>query len=266
MASFGTLLVPLSMLVTPGPTPAPAHTGRIEQITDQIASRQSVTPVWVVVVTGLMAFVVGGGFVVVDWMTTATHEGAHVVAGSAMGQLQGVIIPPKHSKEMPHTKAVLDGPFRWFLGMFVGYLGPSLFGLLGAFLLSRDHVEATLWSAIALLVGLLGITKNPFGVFVVLLLAGGLLAVAWSDAPGLHTVVAYLLVWSLLWAGIQDVLKQGSAAARKADAAARKAKAKQVSDHMALRNKTLVPRFIWVLVHLVLGIGAFYLGARLMLF
>lgn len=265
MAILGSLLCPLSVLLaTPGPTPVPAQSGRIEQITEQIANPQPPTPVWLVVLTGILALLFASSVFVVDWLIAATHEGAHAMAASTMGELKGVTLATRRSGKPHLTTVAYSDTSAALFGLFVGYLGPSLFGLAGAFLLSRDHVVATLWLAIVLLAALLWSIRNLFGGIVALLLGGFLLVVACSEAPAVQTVVAYLLVWSLLWRGIHYVLGAGSKAARERDRKNKKAK-KTVSEHQALRDKTAVPRFLWVFFHLVLGVAALYLGAKLML-
>jgi hypothetical protein len=56
-----------------------------------------------------------------------------------------------------------DGP-RMLLISFVGYLGPSAFGLCAAKLIETRHVVTALWVAIILLVLLLFLVRKSFGV------------------------------------------------------------------------------------------------------
>ncbi|EXG80246.1 M50 family metallopeptidase [Cryptosporangium arvum] len=233
----------------------PPSSGRIEQITEQIAERQSPTPGWLVVFTGLLALMfVGTG--VIRRLATSSHEGAHAMAASLTGRVGGVTLPRKGDAA---TEVVVAG-LADFVTTFVGYLGPPLFGLLGAWLLSRHHPVAVLWLAIVLLVVLFWLVKNPFGLFFIGAVDGVLLLVAWNTTTGAQTVVAYFLVWSLLLRGMRHISPFLKAEHRKID---RKAKGK--SDYLVLRDLTYVPQIVFVVVHLGLCWAALAFGAWLLL-
>ncbi|MFG1921409.1 M50 family metallopeptidase [Cryptosporangium sp. NPDC048952] len=237
------------------PSPSPTTPGRIEQITEQIANRQSPTPNWLVLFTGLLALLFVGTSII-RRVATSSHEGAHATAAGMMGQVSGITLPLKGSA---FTTVQVTG-FASFLTLFIGYLGPPLFGLLGAWLLSRDHPVAVLWLAIVLFGVVLWLIKNPFGAFFAAAIGGVLLLVAWNTTLAVQTVVAYFLVWSLLLRGSRHVSPYLAAAARKMDP-----KAKEKSDYRALREMTYVPQIIYVVVHLALCWSALAFGAWLML-
>jgi hypothetical protein len=66
-----------------------------------------------------------------DHLDTMAREGAHSIAGSAMGfTLPGVILD-QDAGGVTSYLAVAAGPGT-VLTAFVGYLGPSVFGLCGA--------------------------------------------------------------------------------------------------------------------------------------
>jgi len=252
--------LPLSVLLVPSPSPLPgpdptATPGRIEEITEQIASRQPSAPGWLVLLAGLTALLLVGTAVVARLGHTG-HEGAHAVAASLTGELVGVRIPRTGN---PATSVRVAG-LSDFVSTFVGYLGPSLFGLLGAWLLSRDHPVAVLWLAIALFVALLWVMQNVYGGVLVVLLGGPLLLIAWNGTAGAQTFVAYLLVWSLLLVGCRQVRPFLKPALRRID---RKSESK--SDYLVLRDLTYVPQILWVLLHLGLCWAALAFGGWLML-
>ncbi|SHN27964.1 M50 family metallopeptidase [Cryptosporangium aurantiacum] len=252
-------LLPLSVLLapTPVPTPSPNSTtsGRIGEITEQIAARQPSAPVWLVLLTGFTALLFVGTAAMAR-LGHSGHEGSHAFFAGLLGEVKGVTIPRRGN---PATKVVVKG-FSDFVTTFAGYAGPPLLGLLGAWLLSRDHPVAVLWLAIVLFVGLLWLMQNFYGVMIVLLLGGPLLFVAWTTPVAVQTLVAYLLVWSLLLIGAPQVRPLLSRSARKIDP-----KAKSKSDHLILREMTYVPQIIWALLHLVLCWAALVFGGWLLL-
>ncbi|MFB9322082.1 M50 family metallopeptidase [Cryptosporangium minutisporangium] len=243
-------LLPLSVLLAPSPAPSepgPAATpGRLEEVMSNIAEAQPSAPTWLVICTGLAALGLSGSFVFIDWLVSASHEGAHAVMSDFTSKLEWVKIPlngnpgTKPSDDTGHLASIAIG--------VVGYIGPSLFGLLGAVLLAHDHPVAVLWLAIVLFAALLWNITNPFGFVVVGLLGGFVLVVAWSTSIRSQTTVAYLMVWSLLIAGLGDV-----------------AKLAVKSDHTRLRELTWIPARIWALSHLAFCAYALYLGGRMLL-
>jgi hypothetical protein len=250
--------LPLSApLLTPSPAPvvSPTAPGRIEQITEQIAARQTPTPNWLVILTGLIALLFVGT-TVIRRLATSSHEGAHATAAGLMGGVTGITLPLRGAA----FTAVEVAGLASFVTLFVGYLGPPMFGLLGAWLLSRDHPVAVLWLAIVLFAVLLWLIKNPFGAFFAAATGGALLLVAWNTTPAVQTLVAYFLVWSLLFRAARHVTPHLKAAARTMDP-----KAKEKSDYRVLREMTFVPQILWVLLHLVLCWAAAAFGGWLML-
>jgi hypothetical protein len=250
----------------PGRAPSSPQADRIAQITDQIANRQAAAPIWLVVLTGLFALLITGSFVMARWLVVASHAGGHAMAASTFGELTSLSMQRSPNAvaalKYKHQGDALSG----FLTTFIGCFGPSVFGLLGAFMLSRDHIVAVLWTAILLLVLLFWVNSGLFGAFMLLMLGGGILAVAWVNASALHTVVAYLLVWSLLWGGVQDLLVVMGPAGRAAEAAAAKSKKGPVTCQGELRKHTYVPRGVWGFLQLIPCALAFCYGARLLLF
>lgn len=189
-------------------------------------------------------------------LARASHSGAHALFGSMLTKVEG-IKPPGNG---PWTTTIGQEGMGGFVAVFAGYLGPPLFGLLGAWLLSRDHPVAVLWLAILMFVGLLVLMQNLRGIFLVVLLGGPLLYVAWSTPVVLQTLVAYVVVWVLLLVGAPKVWPTLSSKARKIDP-----KAKSKSDHLILREMTYLPQIMWGLLHLLICGAALMLGAWLML-
>jgi Peptidase M50B-like len=93
------------------------------------------------------------------------HEGMHGVVGSLSGhKVQGIVL--KSSAEGKTTIVPDSGPGNLLAG-FVGYLGPSAFGLGAARLIEFGHIIAVLWVSMLLLGLLLVALKPSFGYFTV---------------------------------------------------------------------------------------------------
>jgi hypothetical protein len=127
---------------------------------------------------------------------------------------------------------------------FVGYLGPSTFGLGAAKLIELRHSVAVLWLALILLAILLVIVRNPFG-FVSVLVTGGLIyLIARYATVTTETVAAYAAAWLLLLSGVRKVIYRGTGAA----------------DAVNLRQITYIGRGFWVLLWLAGSVAAVAVG------
>jgi hypothetical protein len=131
---------------------------------------------------------------------------------------------------------------------FVGYLGPSFFGLAAAALISLGYPEAVLWITLLLLTVMLFRVRNFFGVISVLVNGVLLVVILSYGSVKLQVVAAYVLSWFLLLSGVGVVLTHGSNA----------------GDAANLRRITHLPRFLWSLLWLVITVAALAVGARLL--
>src|SRR5215472_6351012 len=88
----------------------------------------------------------------VEQFNAMAHEGAHAIVGSAMGfTVGGVTVDMESNGATAWDNAPDTGPRRT-LTRFVGYLGPSAFGLCAAKLIETGHVVTVLWLLIFFLV------------------------------------------------------------------------------------------------------------------
>ena len=147
------------------------------------------------------------------------------------------------------------------LGMILtaaaGYLAPSLLGLAGAALLATGHITALLWGATALLLAMLVMIRNAYGVLTVVLAGGTFLLVSWLTDPQVQAVFAYAVVWFLLLGGVRPPFElQGK----------RRRGGAVDSDPDQLARLTHVPAAVWlgffhvVTVCSLLGGGRWLLG------
>jgi hypothetical protein len=196
----------------------------------------------------LLAFASEGIWRLARHIGVIAHEGAHAVAGWSMGR--------KNVKVKLNSDATgvtfSDGPITG-MGMiitgFVGYLGPSIFGLCAAVLLAHHQLDAVLVVVgVSLFIMLLWV-RNSFG-FASVLINGGILVLAVGyGSVKLQTIAAYALSWFLLFSGVRFVLMHRSGAV----------------DADILRRITHVPRIVWAALWLVITIIALWTGGRLLI-
>lgn len=137
----------------------------------------------------------------------------------------------------------------FLVAAFVGYLGPSAFGLGAARFIQFGHIVAVLWVTMLLLALLLITLKPSFGM-VTVPLAGFLifLVLKHMSLTG-QIMAAYAITWFLLLSGVRIVLQRGIAA----------------GDAGILRDHTSIPRLVWFVLWLAGTVAAVVIGARWML-
>jgi hypothetical protein len=179
-----------------------------------------------------------------DHLDTMAHEGAHAVVGSTMGfPVLGVTMDS--SANGATFLGASDG-LRSLLTSFVGYLGPSAFGLCAAKLIETERVVTVLWTATILLVLLLFMVRRSFGI-VSVLVAIALLAVSLRYAhEGLQEVICYGLTWLLLLSGARTAMVHGAGA----------------GDAWFLAETTHLPRRVWALLWIAGTLLAVVVGGK----
>lgn len=175
------------------------------------------------------------------------HEGTHGVVGSLSGR----------TVEWIELKSNADGGTRvvptsgpgYLVAAFVGYLGPSAFGLGAARLIQYGHIIAVLWLSMLLLGLLLIRLKRSFG-YVTVPLAGFLIFLVLKHASQTADILAaYVITWFLLLSGVRIVVQ------RNIDA----------DDGGLLRDRTRIPRLVWFALWLAGTLAGVVIGARWML-
>jgi Peptidase M50B-like len=211
-------------------------------------------PTLAVVLIGLAALVIvlwKEVWVIAGHLSVVAHEGAHALVGWGAGYRVKSVKLSLDDRGLAGGATMLPGlhkgPGRIITG-FVGYVGPSGFGLGAAKLIAMDHIQAVLWLMVAGLAGLLLFTRNVRG-FVSVAGAGGLvLLVLWRGPTGLQTVTSYGITWFLLVSGIRGVLEDGPKA----------------SDAAVLKQWTNVPRLLWFAVWLAGTLWALAAGGHML--
>lgn len=182
----------------------------------------------------------------VEHFNAMAHEGAHAVVGSAMGfGIKSVTLSIETRGATDYYRAPNTGPRRT-LTRFVGYLGPSGFGLCAAKLIETGRVVSVLWLAIFLLVLLLFTIRKSFGIVSVPAAIALLAVVEHYSRDGREEVIIYGLTWLLLLSGVRVAVAHG------ADA----------GDAANLSRTTYIPRTIWALLWLAGTVLAVVIGGK----
>jgi hypothetical protein len=231
--------------------------GEISRAVAGFLGARPLPPPSIVVATALIA----GAVVVyrpiwalVRHVVTIAHEGGHAAIAALTGRrLRGVRL---HSDTSGLTiSAGKRTGFGVVLTLLGGYLAPSLLGLLGAVTLSYGRVLPVLWAAVLLLLALLLVIRNLFGVVSVVLTGALLVAVAGWAPPTSQGPAAYVLVWFLLIAAPRPVVELQLS---------RRRGLAPSSDADQLAPLTGLPAFVWVLVFLSLTLAALVGGGWLL--
>ncbi len=101
-----------------------------------------------------------------------------------------------------------------FFTAVAGYVGPALFGLGAAYLLRVGHSVGLLWALLVLLVLVLILIRNWFGLWLVLAATVVVFAVSWWGSALLQSCFAYVGAWFLLLAAPRPVVELQSARRR----------------------------------------------------
>lgn len=184
-------------------------------------------------------------------MVTMAHEGGHALVALAVGRrLEGVRLH-RSTAGLTVSAGHPTGP-GIVATAAAGYLAPPVLGLGAAALLASGHLVATLLLSLALLAGLLLMTRNAYGVLAVLTVAVVIAVVLWRGVPLAQAVFGYVMAWFLLVGGVRPVLELQRS--RRHGRAGR-------SDADQLARLTGVPGGAWVALFAVVALGALAVSA-----
>ncbi|MFI7535569.1 M50 family metallopeptidase [Streptosporangium sp. NPDC049376] len=218
---------------------------------------QTEPPGWAVLLSALVALAV------VTWPTswqlsrglvTIAHEGGHaLMALLTRRKLQGIRLHSDTSG-VTLTRGRPTGP-GMILTAAAGYVAPSLLGLGGAWLVSAGHVTALITIVLGLLLCMLLLIRNLFGVVSLLATGGAIFALTWYSPPAVDAVLAQLAVWFLLFGGVRPILELR----RK-----RRHSRTPDSDADQLARLTVLPAGFWIFLFLLVAIVCLAFGAWLL--
>jgi hypothetical protein len=185
---------------------------------------------------------------------TIAHEGGHALIAVLTGRrLRGIRL---HSDTSGLTLSAgrPRGPGMVFT-LLAGYLAPSLLGLGGAWLLGGNRITLLLWVAVLLLLLMLVMIRNAFGLVSVVVTVAIVLGVSWYASPHVQAAFAYVGVWFLLFGGVRPVGELQTLRNRGQLPA---------SDADQLSGVTHVPAIVWVALFWLVNVAALVLGAFLL--
>ncbi len=186
---------------------------------------------------------------------TIAHEGGHGLVAVLSGRRLDGIRLHSDTSGLTLSRGKPTG-IGMVLTAAAGYTAPSLLGLGGAWLLAANHITLLLWSATALLLLMLVMIRNAYGVLTVFLTGGLFLLVSWLTEPEVQAAFAYGAVWFLLLGGVRPVFElQGK---RRRGGAAD-------SDADQLSRLTHVPAVVWLLFFHVVTLCCLTGGGRWLL-
>ena len=178
-----------------------------------------------------------------------SFQGLHAITGSILGfRVKNVELKRNGDGQTNYRDAIAGGS-GVFTG-FVGYVGPSAFGLAAAGLIKLGYIIAVLWLAVLFLVVLLWkvLHFRSFGWVSVPIAIALLLALTHYAPVSLQVVMAYGMAWLLLLSGVREATKHGTNA----------------GDALILKRMTHLPRWLWALLWVAGTFGAVYIGWRLL--
>ncbi|MGY5124484.1 M50 family metallopeptidase [Streptomyces nigrescens] len=234
-------------------------TDHLTDIWSRVFGTQPDPSIWLVIATAVLAL----GAVVphTAWRlsrnaVTIAHEGGHGLIALVTGRRLDGIRLHSDTSGLTVSRGKPTG-----LGMVLtaaaGYIAPSLLGLAGAALLAAGHITALLWGATALLLAMLIMIRNAYGVLTVVLTGAAFVLVSWLTTADVQAAFAYAVVWFLLLGGVRPPFElQGK----------RRRGGAVDSDPDQLARLTHVPAFAWLgLFHVVtlcslIGGGRWLLG------
>ncbi|MEU8181841.1 M50 family metallopeptidase [Micromonospora sp. NPDC049044] len=185
---------------------------------------------------------------------TIAHEGGHALVALLTGRkLRGIRL---HSDTSGLTLSAgrPTGP-GMILTLLAGYVAPPLVGLAGAWLLGGNRITLLLWVAVVLLLAMLIMIRNAFGVVSLLVTGALVFAVSWYATPQVQAAFAYTGVWFLLLGGVRPVVELQRLRSRGRMPA---------SDADQLAGLTPFPAFFWVTVFAIVNVLALVAGALLL--
>lgn len=187
-------------------------------------------------------------------VVTIAHEGGHVAVALLTGRRLAGMRVHIDASGVTRSRGRSRGA-GMVATLLAGYVTPCLLGLAAAALVAADQHELIIGCSIALLAALLVTVRNVFGGVAIVLTGGALLAVAVYASPSVQEAGASLLAWFLLFGGVRSVsdLRRGRRGGRGRD-----------SDADQLARLTRVPAAMWILLFVVVALGALATAATLL--
>ncbi|GIL26422.1 M50 family metallopeptidase [Actinocatenispora comari] len=229
------------------------HGSTISEVWHQVIGTQPTAPLALVLVTGVLTLLVvayGPVWRVARNAITIAHEGGHALVALLSGRrLTGIRL---HSDTSGVTVSVgkPTGPGMVFTGL-AGYIAPSLLGLGAAAMVTANRLTALLWLTLVLLLAMLIMIRNAYGVLTVVVTGVVLFVISWFTSPTVQAAAAYLITWFLLLGGLRPIFELQTKRSRRQAPS---------SDADQLHRLTGVPGIVWVVVFFLVAAGCLVVG------
>lgn len=188
-------------------------------------------------------------------VVTIAHEGGHALVALLTGRKLDGIRLHSDTSGVTVSRGKPDGPGMVFTAL-AGYTAPPLLGLLFAWLLSMGRITLMLWAALALLLAMLVMIRNVFGVVSVVTTGTAIGLISWFAPDEVQAAFAYFGAAFLLLAGARPVVELQRLRYRRQA---------PMSDADQLFKLTGVPGLMWVLVFGLVSLASLYFGALLLI-
>jgi len=221
-----------------------ASLDRIFQVQPHMSGPYAVT----MAIVGIALTVVPGVWHVARPVNAIVHEAAHATIGAAVG-LKITKMEFKFNGDGGTGVGGDDSSLIRFPAAFVGYLGPSAFGIGAAELIRIGHSVAVLWIAVAGLIPIMYLARKSVGVIIVIATFVVLLLLAGSASVGVQVTTAYAITWFLLVSGARVIRQHGKGA----------------RDAGILREMTGIPHAVWPVLWFTGAAAGLLFGAVLLL-
>ncbi|MER7953987.1 M50 family metallopeptidase [Streptomyces sp. NPDC096030] len=175
----------------------------------EVLGTQPAPEEWLVIVTGvaaLLATVPRAIWRISRNAVTIAHEGGHGLIALVTGRRLQSIRLHSDTSGLTVSRGRPTG-IGMILTAAAGYTAAPLLGLGGAWLLADHRITLLLWLATALLVAMLVMVRNAYGIFTVLVTGAAFLLVSWLTGPDVQSAFAYSVVWFLLLGGVRPVFE-----------------------------------------------------------
>lgn len=184
-------------------------------------------------------------------LVTIAHEAGHAVVGRVCGrELQGIRLHHDTSG-LTLTRGRPNGP-GMVATLLAGYPAPAIVGVVVAVVLGAGHATAVLWAFLATLALMLLAIRNLYGLWVILVVGGGLAAATRYLPVEWQGWLAYLLCWVLLFGAVRPTLELVRHRNRGSDPA-------------QLARLTHVPTALWTGLFVLVAVACLLVGGLLVL-
>lgn len=203
---------------------------------------------WILVATGIAALLTVASdrsWPISRHVITIAHEGGHALAAVASGRRLAGVRLHSDTSGVTVSSGRPTGP-GVILTVAAGYTTPSLLGMGAAGLLATGRTILLLQVFVALLLAMLVVIRNGFGVLTLVVSTVSILAVSWFAGEAAQGVFAAYITWFLLLGAVRPIIE--------VQRLRRRGRARD-SDPDQLARLTGLPGVVWVGVFALVAVG-----------